>query len=52
VIRYDLRADRPSDDELLAALIGPSGNLRAPAFRIGRTLVVGFHPGAYAEAIG
>lgn len=35
-------AARPSDDELRALVIGPSGNLRAPAIRIGDTLVVGF----------
>jgi len=34
----------PSDDDLRALVIGPSGNLRAPAIRIGDTLVVGFTP--------
>lgn len=28
--------------EVLAAALGPSGNLRAPAVRIGTTFVVGF----------
>lgn len=28
-------------------MLGPTGNLRAPTFRIGRTLVVGFHEETY-----
>lgn len=45
------RADRPSDDELLALIIGPSGNLRAPLLRAGRALIVGFHPDAYSRVL-
>jgi hypothetical protein len=48
VVRVDLRRERPPDDVLLALLLGPSGNLRAPALRIGRTFVVGFDEGTYA----
>jgi hypothetical protein len=36
-------------DELLAKVIGPSGKLRAPTLRIGRTYYVGFHPQVYGE---
>lgn len=40
----DLTVSRtaPTDDDLRALIIGPSGNLRAPAIRVGDTLVVGF----------
>lgn len=38
--------------DLVKAMIGPSGNLRAPAARVGRTLLVGFDEGAYREALG
>lgn len=48
----DLRAARPSDAELLARLMGPTGNLRAPTARVGRTLVVGFNEDAYADLFG
>ena len=34
----------PTDDDLRALIIGPSGNLRAPAMRVGKTLIVGFTP--------
>lgn len=36
-----------TDDELLAAVIGPSGNLRAPTIRVGKTIGVGFSEGAF-----
>lgn len=48
VVAFDLRTDPPSDAELLAVLLGPTGNLRAPALRVGRTLVVGFGESVYA----
>jgi arsenate reductase-like glutaredoxin family protein len=40
---FDLKTDRPSDDELLGMMLGRSGKLRAPALRTGETLVVGFN---------
>ncbi len=49
---FDLKAARPSDDELLARLMGPTGNLRAPTARVGRTLIVGFSEAVYAELFG
>lgn len=32
----------PPDKEILALVLGPTGNLRAPAMRVGDTLYVGF----------
>ena len=32
-----------------AAVIGPSGNLRAPALRFGNVWLVGFHADLYAR---
>jgi arsenate reductase-like glutaredoxin family protein len=48
---FDLKTDRPDDATLLARLMGPTGNLRAPTARIGRTLVVGFNPEVYADVL-
>jgi len=45
-------AGSSSDDELAKAILGRSGTLRAPAFRVGGTFVVGFHPEGYAEIFG
>jgi len=50
-VALDMRA-RPSDEEVLGALLGPTGGLRAPTMRVGQTLVVGFDPEVYAEALG
>jgi arsenate reductase-like glutaredoxin family protein len=41
-----------TDEELLAVLLGPTGNLRAPAAVVGGTLVVGFSPEAYRDVLG
>ena len=49
---FDLKNDRPDDETLLARLMGPTGNLRAPTARVGRTLVVGFNPEVYAQVLG
>ena len=49
---FDLTADRPADDVLLGHLLGPTGNLRAPTARVGRTLVVGFNEEAYRSVLG
>jgi arsenate reductase-like glutaredoxin family protein len=46
----DMR-QKPSDDEVIALLLGPTGNIRAPLVRIGKTLVVGFDPDVYSGAL-
>jgi len=51
VVRFDLKKEKLSDEALAAAIIGPSGNLRAPAVRVGKTLLVGFDEGMYREAL-
>ena len=52
VVHLDLKKDRPSDADLLALLLGPSGNLRAPTVRKGKTLLVGFDADSYAKVLG
>ncbi len=47
--RFNLKSERPSDEDLLKQIMGPSGNLRAPSLRLGKVFVVGFHPEAYEE---
>ena len=43
-----------SDDKatILKDVIGPSGNLRAPTWRIGNEFIVGFNPELYEEGFG
>ena len=52
VVRFDMRHDPPDEATLLAHLLGPTGNLRAPALRAGRTLFVGFNADAFGTAFG
>jgi arsenate reductase-like glutaredoxin family protein len=52
VIVFDMKAARPDDDALAAQLLGPSGNLKAPTLRMGRTLLVGFSEAAYRQVFG
>jgi len=47
VVRIDLKKEKPDAETLRRLLIGPSGNLRAPTLRIGRTLLVGFDEQTY-----
>lgn|SRR5262245_23621047 len=49
IVTFDLKKDRPDDDTLAAHLLGPTGNLRAPAARRGKTLYVGFHEDIYRD---
>jgi arsenate reductase-like glutaredoxin family protein len=51
VVRLHLKKDKPSDEQIAALIIGPSGNLRAPTLRVGKRLLVGFHDEAYAEVL-
>jgi arsenate reductase-like glutaredoxin family protein len=50
-VHVDLRTSRPSKAELLELLLGPTGGLRAPTLRAGRTLIVGFNEEAYAKVL-
>jgi arsenate reductase-like glutaredoxin family protein len=51
VVRVDLRGAKPPRAELLGLLLGPTGNLRAPALRKGRTLIVGFDEATYKDLL-
>lgn len=50
-IRVDMKKEAPSDADLLKLLLGPSGNLRAPTLRKGKTLLVGFDADAYTKVL-
>jgi hypothetical protein len=45
----DLRKEKPGRNALLKLMLGPTGNLRAPTVRIGRTIIVGFDEGIYSK---
>jgi len=49
IVEFNLKKDCPDDETLLSYLMGPTGNLRAPTARTGKTIVVGFNPEKYDE---
>jgi arsenate reductase-like glutaredoxin family protein len=51
VVHLDLKKAKPDKAALLGLLLGPTGNLRAPTLRKGRTLLVGFDEAAYARVL-
>ena len=51
VIHVVMAKDKPDADTLRGLLVGPSGNLRAPCLRTGRTLIVGFDEATYASLL-
>jgi arsenate reductase-like glutaredoxin family protein len=52
VVHLDLKQQKPGAEELKALVLGPTGNLRAPTLRVGRTLVVGFDAATYRKVFG
>jgi hypothetical protein len=51
VVTFDMTSNPPDDDSLAAAILGPTGNLKAPTLRIGDTLLVGFNEEAYKRVL-
>ena len=51
VVHVALKPARPDAGTLGALLLGPTGNLRAPTLRVGRTLLVGFDALTYARVL-
>ncbi|MBI3208591.1 MAG: hypothetical protein HYZ37_06785 [Candidatus Solibacter usitatus] len=47
VIHIDMKKDKPNKATLKSVLLGPTGNLRAPTLRKGKTLIVGFNAELY-----
>ena len=52
VVTFDMKRSPPDDDTLAAHLLGPTGNLKAPTLRKGRTLLVGFSEDVYRQVFG
>jgi hypothetical protein len=52
VVAFDMKKARPDEATLLRHLLGPTGNLRAPTMRRGKTLLVGFHPKEFGKLLG
>ncbi|MBI1787649.1 MAG: hypothetical protein HYR60_08885 [Acidobacteria bacterium] len=51
VVHLNLKTDKPGPAALAGVLLGPTGNLRAPTLRRGRTLIVGFDEATYDKLL-
>ena len=49
VVHVNLKKDKPDKATLKKLLLGPTGNLRAPTLRKGKTLIVGFDEETYEK---
>ncbi len=45
----EFSGDGLSSDEAVAAMLGRTGNLRAPTARVGETVLVGFNEDVYSS---
>jgi arsenate reductase-like glutaredoxin family protein len=52
VTTFDLKKDKPARADLLAVMLGTTGNLRAPTVVRGRTVLIGFNQEIYDEILG
>lgn len=50
-LTFDLHQTKPDDPALRAAIIGPTGKLRAPTLRVGNTLIVGYDEATYRSLL-
>ncbi|MCA9247502.1 MAG: hypothetical protein KDA42_10315 [Planctomycetales bacterium] len=51
VVAINMKKDKPDDETLAKLIVGPTGNLRAPTLRVGKTLLVGFNQEMYDELL-
>jgi len=49
---FDMKKNPPAKDELLAAMLGATGNLRAPTIVRGKTVLVGFNQEVFDDLLG
>ena len=49
ITALDLKKDKPSNEDIAAVMMGPTGNLRAPTLLVGSTLYIGFNEEAYKK---
>ena len=48
----DLDPKKAPEEECVAAMLGPTGNMRAPTIKVGKTLLVGFNHEVFTEVFG
>lgn len=51
IATFDMKRNPPDDETLLGAMLGPTGNLRAPTIRVGGVVLVGFAEAMYGSVL-
>jgi arsenate reductase-like glutaredoxin family protein len=51
IVCFDMKKEPPDEETLLAHILGPTGNLRAPTLRRGKMLFVGFNEDTYRDGL-
>ena len=51
IVSYDLKKDKPSDDELKKLIIGREGKMRAPCLQVGEIFIGGFDETLYKKVL-
>ena len=46
---FPLKPGGKAPKEVVEAMLGPTGNLRAPCLKVGKTVIVGFNDDVYAD---
>jgi len=52
VAAFDMKKQPPTRAELAKVVLGPTGNLRAPAAKVGKTWLIGFNEEMYGDTFG
>lgn len=52
VTTFSMKETSAKDETLLAHMLGPTGNLRAPTIVRGKTVLVGFNDDVYEDVLG
>ncbi len=51
VVYLNVKKDKPDSAALVKVMLGPTGNLRAPTLRVGKTLLIGFNAETYQQVL-
>lgn len=51
MVHIDVKKEKPDEEALAKVMLGPTGNLRAPTLRVGKTLIIGFDEGTYDDLL-
>ena len=48
----EFKVGKSTSKEAIASMLGPTGNMRAPTIRVGKTLIVGFNEDVFTKQFG